>query len=155
MGRPILEYGTVIWSPYTDAACSRIEKIQSKLCKCIGYRYGIPGGYNTVSDVYEYYNINSLQERRQVADMLFFFKVMNGLIDAPDIISIFELASVGPSLRHNRLLMTTKTTKSYVFNGPHNRLARLVNSLHSDVDFYSGSLSVFIPDIKSRLLQYP
>uniref|UniRef100_A0A034WQR3 Uncharacterized protein n=1 Tax=Bactrocera dorsalis TaxID=27457 RepID=A0A034WQR3_BACDO len=48
MVRPILEYGTVIWTPYTDAACSRIEKIQSKLCKFIGYRYGIPGGYNSV-----------------------------------------------------------------------------------------------------------
>ncbi|XP_018797405.1 PREDICTED: uncharacterized protein LOC108974167 isoform X3 [Bactrocera latifrons] len=151
---PILEYGSVIWTPYTDAASSHIEKIQSKLYKCLGYRYGIPGGYNTVSDVYIHYNINSLQER-QVADMIFFFKVVNGLIDAPDIIRSFQCVSVGLSLRRNRLLKTMKTTKSYVFNGPHNRLARLVNSLHSDVDFYSGSLSAFIPDIKSRLLQYP
>ena len=33
--RPILEYNSVIWSPYTKKYTKKIEKIQMKICKLI------------------------------------------------------------------------------------------------------------------------
>ncbi|XP_044591507.1 uncharacterized protein LOC123273733 [Cotesia glomerata] len=36
--RPILEYGSIVWSPATNIMISKIEKIQRKLCKYIVYR---------------------------------------------------------------------------------------------------------------------
>lgn len=64
---PILEYGSVIWSPFTDTSIKSIEKVQLKLCKTLEYRYGLPGGYGSSSDIYNHFKIESLQARRQVA----------------------------------------------------------------------------------------
>ncbi|CAD6222047.1 GSCOCG00005308001-RA-CDS, partial [Cotesia congregata] len=32
---PILEYGAVIWSPYTDTLINRVERVQNKFCKSL------------------------------------------------------------------------------------------------------------------------
>ncbi|CAG5084197.1 Protein of unknown function [Cotesia congregata] len=100
------------------------------------------------------FKVNSLVDRRQVADLAFFYKVANGQIDAPEILSSFEFAPSILSLRHNRLLKTTKTHKNYVFHGPHNRIANLVNSLHTDINFYGGTYQAFITNTKNKILPY-
>ncbi|CAG5071969.1 Protein of unknown function [Cotesia congregata] len=97
---------------------------------------------------------NLLVDRRQVADLTFFYKVANGQIDAPEILSSFEFAPSTLSLRHNRLLKTTKTHKNYVFREPHNRIANLVNSLHTDINFYGGTYQAFITNTKNKILPY-
>lgn len=98
-----------------------------------------------------YYKINSLYERRQVADLVFFLKMTNGLIDAQDIQSCFEFVPTNLTLRRHRLLKTTRSTKKYVINGPQNRIATLVNSLHDQVDLYSGTFDNLITTIKNVL----
>ncbi|CAG5096603.1 Protein of unknown function [Cotesia congregata] len=146
---PILEYGTVIWSPHTDSAIKRVERIQKKFCKTLAYRYGPNGLFNSVED------INSLHDRRKIADLVFYYKVVNGVTDTPDISSCFELiAPTSLPLRRNRLLKTTTSNKNYVIYGPHNKIANLVNSLHNEIDFYGGTLDTFIPAVKQHLLRY-
>ena len=98
-------------------ATKRIEKIQHKFSKNLGYRYGFTGPHASVDDVYDQN------------------KVVNCQIDVPDICSCFEFATVGLPLRHNRLLKTTKTTKNYVLNSLHDQIASLVNILHNEMDF--------------------
>lgn len=108
----------------------------------------------SIEEICSNYKLNSLAVRRRVADLAFYYKVTNGHIDAPDILSSFEFVLVGLALRHQRLLKTTQTQKSYVFHGPHNRIANLVNSLHMDVDFYNGNYQCFIANIKNKLFPY-
>lgn len=80
-------------------------KIQIKLCKSLGYRYGFSEDHS-INDIYDHFNINKMQTRRQIASLIFFFKVVNGLIDAPDINSSFEFAPVG-------LVKTQSSAKNY------------------------------------------
>uniref|UniRef100_A0A0K8WLI3 RNA-directed DNA polymerase from mobile element jockey n=1 Tax=Bactrocera latifrons TaxID=174628 RepID=A0A0K8WLI3_BACLA len=152
--QPILEYGSVVWSPYTDTLISRVEKVQRKMCKTLIYHRAQPTRNISMEEICCQYKINSLKSRRQIADLAFFYKVVNGLIDAPEINSSFEFAPVNLTLRRNRLLKITKSTKNYVVNGPLNRIANLVNSLHNDLDFYGGTYSNFITATKNKLLDY-
>ncbi|XP_018801336.1 PREDICTED: uncharacterized protein LOC108976582 [Bactrocera latifrons] len=119
---PILEYGTVVWSPHTDVSFNRLEEVQNKFC-C------------------------------QVADLVFYFKVANNLIDAPEILVSFEFAPTAFLLRQSRK-PNKKDTEKLRLPGPHNRIANHVNSLHQNIDFYGSSLSSFINNIKVKLLPY-
>lgn len=151
---PILEYGTVIWSPFTDTSINKLERVQHKFCKNLLYRNRTRMGINSTEDVRRVYKINDLVARRKVADLTFFFKSFNGQIDAPDVRSSFELIPTGQNLRHTRILKTTKTNKSYVINGPKDRISNLVNILHKDIDFFHGSYPNFRYCIRKSLLKY-
>lgn len=150
--QPILEYGSVIWSPYTDIMINCIEKVQRKMCRTLTFRRDQLVNDNILEETCRYFKINSLRSRRQIADLAFFFSVANGLIDAPEIKSSFEFAPSDQPLRRKRLLKIAKSYKNYVTNGLHNRVANLVNSLHSDLDFYGGTFNNFIAATKNLLL---
>lgn len=152
--QPILEYGSVIWSPYTDLLIDCVEKVQRKMCKTLSYRYAQPSYGCSPEETCRHFKINSFSSRRQIADLAFFFKIVNGIIDASDINNSFEFAPANLHLRRKRLLKTSQSAKNYVVYGSHNRIAPLVNSLHNDIDFYGGSYSNFITALKSKLLDY-
>ena len=78
-----------------------------------------------------YFKFNSLVERRNVGDLSFFYKIVNNLIDAPDINKCFKFAPAALDLSRNRLLKTAKPNKNYVMYRPHNRITKLLNLLHS------------------------
>ncbi|CAG5075238.1 Protein of unknown function [Cotesia congregata] len=151
---PILEYCSVIWSPYTDILTKQLERIQDKLCKYLSNTCWSRANASTSDDLRKHFKLNNLTNRRQVADMAFFYKVVNGIIDAPDICSSFEFAPANIMLRRKRLLKTTKSSKSYVVNGPHDRIVNLVNKLNGEVEFYGGTFSAFMSNIKRQLLMY-
>ena len=132
--RPILEYGSVVWSPFTNLFFDRIERIQRKFCKCL--RYCRPSeSISSTNDVYRIYNINSLESRRQVVDLAFFFKAVNGIIDSPEILADFDSVCPRNGLRTRRLLSTEQSSKN-VYHKPSNRIARLVNHYGANVDFF-------------------
>ncbi|XP_036227319.2 probable RNA-directed DNA polymerase from transposon X-element [Bactrocera oleae] len=108
---PILEYGSVIWSPYTNTTIDKVEKLQRKFCKSLAYKLSSPSHICTTDEVYQCYCINKLSSRRQVADLCFFYKVVNNITDAHEILNSFELAPAGLTLRRNRLLKTSKSKK--------------------------------------------
>ncbi|XP_053969049.1 uncharacterized protein LOC128870442 [Anastrepha ludens] len=148
---PILEYGSIIWSPYTEAGITRLERVQRKLCKTLAFRHSSSTA-STTEDIYIRYNINSLRARRRITDLAFFYKVVNGIIDAPEVRSSFELAPAGLTLRNSRLLKTVATYKSYVYHGPCNRIPISVNSLHGVLDFYGGTYDTFLRNAKNIIL---
>lgn len=149
---PILEYGSVIWSPYTNASIDKVEKVQRKFCKSLAYKLSSSTHTYSTDEIYQSFRINKLSARRQVADLSFYYKVVNNIIDAPDILGCFEFAPVGTLLRRNRLLKTSNSKKNYVINGPLNRLAKSVNSFQGVIDFYGGTYSAFIDNTKKHLL---
>lgn len=151
---PILEYGSVIWSPSTDSMINTLERVQYKFCKTALYRNRHISDTVTVDEVRRVLRINELKYRRQTADLIFFFKLFNGLIDSPEIRNDFEFIPNALNLRQCRILKTTKSNKNYVINGPKNRICNLVNSMHSNINFFQGSYENFRSFIRKRLLEY-
>lgn len=146
--RPILEYCSVIWSPYTTQSVNKLERLQRKLCKFIAYRMRI----NNTSDIYNRLHISTLSRRRQVSDLIFFFKIINGHLDSPVILEQFGLICPRSNLRSRRILDTTKSTKSYVINGPRNRITNLVNDKCDNLSLFDTSLTSFIGSVKRLFL---
>ena len=135
-----------MWSLLTDTLLKSIQKIQYKFCTLLTVFYGARASVSAYSneEVCRYLKFNSLVERRIVAN----------LIDAPDINECFEFSLAGLDPRRNWLLKTEKINKNYFIYGPHNRIANLINSLHSQVNCYGGSYASFRFNIKNHVLKY-
>jgi len=74
--RPLLEYGSQIWSPRLQKDVYNIERIQC----CFTKRF--PGmGSLSYSDRLGHLNLESLESRRVKADLVLLFKVIHGFVD--------------------------------------------------------------------------
>ena len=74
--RPILEYATVIWSPYHIGEIAKLESVQRRFTKrLVGLRY------MTYSDRINFLELDSLEERRLRFDLMFAYKILFGLVN--------------------------------------------------------------------------
>lgn len=149
--RPILEYCSIIWSPYTNQSTNKIEMIQRKLCNMLRHKVRCSNPLPTIEETYTKYSISLLCNRRKISDLTFFYKIINGSIDSPEILESITFICARPGLRQSRILNTTYTNKNYVLNGPLNRIARTVNELCLEVEFFGGSQRMFINSLKSLI----
>jgi hypothetical protein len=73
--RPLLEFSSIIWSPYTVADINRLESVQRKFTRTIdclrssGYKERLIN-----------LGLDSLQHRRVKFDLVFCFKPLHGLV---------------------------------------------------------------------------
>ena len=74
--RSQLEYGSVVWSPYTSRNIDKLERIQRKGTKFIL-------GQNDISceDRLKCLNMLSLEKRRYLFDVVFLYKALNGYLN--------------------------------------------------------------------------
>ena len=75
--RPIVEYASVVWSPYTKADISRIEMVQRKATR---FAFNDFSSYSSVSSMLTKLNWQSLEQRRTKAIIIMFYKIINNLI---------------------------------------------------------------------------
>lgn len=71
--RPILEYGSQVWSPYQDVHIKRIEAVQRRFIRFAlrGLGWADPVHLPPYEDRLKLINLNTLQTRRMVADIVF------------------------------------------------------------------------------------
>ena len=75
--RPKLEFNTPIWSPNLLQDITKIEKIQKTFTRYAFKKCNIP--YSSYSDRLRQINLQSLEYRRLFFDLVFMFKIINGL----------------------------------------------------------------------------
>ena len=77
--RPILEYNSVIWSPYLKKDIIKIESVQKQftgtICKRCNFRF------SSYSNRLYMLNLKSLEYRRLEFDMVFLYKMYYNMID--------------------------------------------------------------------------
>lgn len=103
---------------------------------------------STIDEVYRELKIQPLNDRRKYADLLFFYKVVNAIIDSPEALAEFRFVRGRPGLRKNRLVETSTTYKNYVLYGPKNRLSLNVNEYCMDINFFGNVQEEFKRNIK-------
>jgi hypothetical protein len=79
--RPLMEYSSTIWDPYQKQDIDRLERIQRNAVRFISgdYRTTTPG---FVTGLLAKHKLPPLQDRRESLRLLFFFKVVEGLVPA-------------------------------------------------------------------------
>ena len=82
--RSVLEYGCIIWDPYSQQDILSLEKVQRRAARFIiqDYKTRTPGFMtNALQDI----GLPTLQDRRQYNRLIFFYKTINGFSPAVDI----------------------------------------------------------------------
>ena len=79
--RSTLEYGAIIWDPYTKMDIDRLERVQRRGARFIthDYKSRTPG---SITKMLADLDLQTLQERRKELRLTFLFKVVEGLVPA-------------------------------------------------------------------------
>lgn len=82
--RPIIEYGSIIWDPYTSSDSSLLERVQRKFLNFASFGLNIHQEPHDYSLVLLHLQLSSLPDRRVLANINFLIKLTNGTINAPE-----------------------------------------------------------------------
>lgn len=146
--RSQLEFASVVWSPQYDIHKNRIESIQKKFL-LFALRHIFRRDLNFALPPYmdrcEILNIDSLSQRRDNAGVLFMYDLLQGNIDAPNLLALVNFNVPLRRLRSSDLLNLSYRRTNYGRNEPIHRICELFN----DIDFDFGvSRSVFCNRIR-------
>ena len=75
--RPILEYASVVWAPHTKCHITMLEKIQRRAARFVCNNYS---RYNSVTDMLNMLNWQSLEQRRNQAKSIMLYKIINNIV---------------------------------------------------------------------------
>ena len=136
-----LEYGSVVWSPFYHCDIDMLEKVQKKFFRHYAFRLGYVWSetdYETISNIS---NLQSLEKRRLNADLLFVYKLLNGDVNCPELLSEFQF-NVGSRVNRNRPLFYIQShARNYGYNSPLARLPREYNKC--SLDIFNLSITTF------------
>lgn len=140
--RPVLEYGSVIWSPHLIGHIEILNKIQLRFVRMLGTRLGYTFLGTPVEDVMLHFDLQPLPLRRQFFDLILLFKLVNGLLDCPDLLSIIDL--VVPRGNRSRTVFRRRFQPTYyAYNSGLARILRLGGVAATRVDFFGVSTQSF------------
>lgn len=126
--RPILEYASEVWCPHYEVHGTRIESIQKKFLlfalRDLGWsnRFELPSYKNRLKLLH----MNTLKHRREVAMVMFIFKLIKGLIDAPKLYSKLDFINNSTSASVSKFYIAYHRTNYGTFE-PINFMCKLFN----------------------------
>ena len=154
--RSKLEYASTVWHRHVGSHGDKLEKVQKKFLRYLHYRkYGIYPHYDKhpvrTRDMQLDFNILSLQNRRHLNDAVFTYRILNYLIDCPDLLSRFNLHVPSRRTRQTHKIFSFPVLTSRL-NSPLSRCMNLLNNLcaNQELDFFNMSLN----DFKKRVTEY-
>lgn len=108
--QPILEYGNIVWDPYTNVNTHKLERIQNKAARFIFNRYG-PA---SVSELVAKAGLKRISEKNKISRLLFFFKIIKGQLKSTTA-EYLELSSGYSTRQRHRFTVLPFQPKNNVF----------------------------------------
>uniref|UniRef100_A0A6P7GJH9 Uncharacterized protein LOC114343445 n=1 Tax=Diabrotica virgifera virgifera TaxID=50390 RepID=A0A6P7GJH9_DIAVI len=136
--RSILEYCSVVWSPYHQIHIATIEKVQHKFLKYCAYKTQTYIENHDYTGIEQRLSLAPLSVRRDISGGVFVFKIINGLIDCPSLLDSIRFNVPYPGLRYNVTFNTAFHRTSYGSNMPLDRYMCFLNGF--DMDLFNISL---------------
>ncbi|XP_062605835.1 uncharacterized protein LOC134267643 [Saccostrea cucullata] len=93
--RPILEYGSTIWDPYTRDSIGKLEMVQRRTARMVTSNYRTT---SSVTDMLQQLQWTSLQERRGQAKAVMMYRIVYQLIDIPPLLLFPATTTRGNSI---------------------------------------------------------
>lgn len=143
--RTILEYASTVWSPSYQIHIESIEKVQNRFLRYMSYKTGIPAIEFSATQARVQFNIQKLSTRRNHADVVLIYKIMNNVIKCSDLLSRFALSVPVRSTRSIQMFAVSFHRCNYGKSSPISRITAVANNVQ--IDFFSNSLNQF----KSKL----
>ncbi|XP_050540411.1 uncharacterized protein LOC126905062 [Daktulosphaira vitifoliae] len=130
--RPILEYGSVVWDPYTALGSLQLERVQQKFLRFVSYSLNIVCPNHDYAPVSYLLGLSSLAARRRNAGINFLIGLLNGNIDSPSLLSLICFRVPQRATRNNAPFVVPHCLTNYAKNEP---LRRLMTNANVDPNF--------------------
>ena len=114
MIRPILEYASAIWSPYTQRNIDLVEAVQRRSVRFIFNNYS---PYASVTEMLERIDFKTLAERRNESKLIYLYKIVNDLVEINTDDILFSRPSIHNTRGHQlRFLLPPTRINSYHYS---------------------------------------
>ena len=141
--RSILEYASLIWSPYYQCHKYSLQRIQNKLVCYMYYKeQGVYDAHVSRTWLCEKYKLVKLEKRREIFNNLYLYKVVNGLIDDQMFLSRLHFNIPTYNTRAvNTFYLPSAAQNNTQLNSPLYRMCMAYNRVQHQCDIFSDSLS--------------
>ncbi|XP_008185952.1 uncharacterized protein LOC103310213 [Acyrthosiphon pisum] len=126
--RSILEYGVVVWDPYTAYDRNQIERVQRKFLNYAAFTLNIDHIPHDYIPVMDRLGLSTLVDRRQATSLNFLRQLIDGKIDSPELLSFINLKVPSTYIRHTYPFLIPKFNTNYLENQPIVRMMRMKNN---------------------------
>ena len=80
MVRPVIEYASTVWAPYTLTNINLLESIQRRAARFCCDDFST---YSSVTRMMSSLNMPTLEQRRNIAKLITMFKILTSSLDVP------------------------------------------------------------------------
>ncbi|KAJ8982416.1 hypothetical protein NQ317_017218 [Molorchus minor] len=115
----LVEYASMIWSPMYTVHTKTLERVQHKFLRYCGYKLNYPVINHNYDDLMKILNLPTLERRRIHADIIFIYKLLNGIIVCPDLLEIISFNVPNRLLRHYNTFHIRHHSTNYGKNSPY------------------------------------
>lgn len=135
--RPILEYSSIVWSPYYQNETQRIEAVQRKFVRFAlrHLRWRDPFNLPSYESRCLLINLELLEARRNVAKACFVGDLLQGNIDSPTLLSFLDINTRRRNLRSHSFITIPPARTNYGFHEPLRSMSRVFNRCYYVYDF--------------------
>lgn len=140
--RSHLEYASQIWNPNYSIYIDRIERVQKRFLRFLQFKTRKYSSNYIVRC--KRFHMLPLHERRRIADITTLFKIANGEMDCPELLSKLGLVTHTALLRNPRLLHVPRVNTTYRQNSFMLRASKSFNVISRDVvdlDLFNTSVA--------------
>lgn len=135
--RSQLEYNSVTWSPHYKVHIKNIERVQHKFLRFINFKLGIPVEHINYTSLNIFLNIQTLENRRKLNDLLFIFKILNSMFDCSQLLDLICIRVPIRCTRFKELFHTSVPTTNYSAHSPMRRIHTYANVYANNIDMFN------------------
>lgn len=134
--RSILEYCSIVWSPYSSTHVERIESVQKQFLlyalRKLGWNEFPLPSYKARCMLI---NIETLSDRREYARLMFVNNIVSHRIDSPELLSKLNFYAPLRHLRNRGIFLINYHRTNYTKFGPLNQMMATYNKYYDSIDF--------------------
>ncbi|XP_008483006.1 uncharacterized protein LOC103519693 [Diaphorina citri] len=152
--RSSLEYCSTLWSPGYQTYIHQIESVQRKFLRMLNFKLHHTTNNINYQELMKTFNIQTLQHRRDVADVVFLLKLIKNEIKCADVQGQLGFRTNNMNTRNKDIFTVLKSKTNIAQNSPLSRCMTLCNIL-ANPPFNIDVLNESPASIKSKLLSLP
>lgn len=137
-----LNFACVVWNPFYHKYILRIESVQNKFARFLNWRINGIYEVESISATKQLFNLTPLEVRRKKSELIFLFKLLHDMYDAPSLLSLLALHVPARSTRQRCMFNIEHSNTNLGINSPITRLSLRFNTYCQDMDLFARNLTV-------------
>ena len=138
--RSSLDYCSSVWSPSAKYLIDKLENVQKRFVKHLCFHDKVKYDSQNYAALCNHYQLTTLKNRRKVADMVLFYKILHSRVNCFPLVSSVHFNLPTRRTRHTNVFTTAKKCRPLLRKNDFlPRCVSLANSLEP-IDFFNSLL---------------